>query len=333
MSREAATTSSSGAEDRDKWRRLREWRREYLHPDTDLPDQREVAEHAEKLKVSGLSDLDLGDLDSTDLDRTLEVHIEAGKAEQDRETNLNARGATVAAVAGIAVAISSAVAKSVAQTPRWTDLWKILSLALFVAALFWVASAMMMAVMGVLRPTRGSGTKNFLGETLISLAREDHGKSVVLANKDRLNLIFLECCMRTLPAWHYRNRRKARWLRRAWVLLAAGTAALAIAAILVLARVIKVIDADPDGPATRIEWWHIVAFVSLVAVGTWIAVAKDFLLAARREGARTEPKTDSVRDARIEARNREIVDTWERLRESPMSAGVCRNDDEVTHVV
>jgi hypothetical protein len=263
--------------------------------------------------------------DPKHLERTLEVLIDASKAEQDRETNLNARGAAVASVAALVVSLSSAVAKSVFQTKDWTDWSKVATGALFVAALFAVATAMVMAVMGVLRPKRGRGTKNFLGETLVNLWLGGHAVAVVDADKDRLNLLFLQCCLRTLPEWHMRNRRKARWLRRSWMFLAIGTAQIALAAVLVLARLTEIIKAEANGPANDLELWYIAALIAGLAIIAWIALRFDLVRAGRRRDPRRQGLSQVERAKNDEAAEiAEINEIADKLAESPCLAHEAR---------
>jgi hypothetical protein len=56
------------------------------------------------------------------IQRTLELAKQVGQAEQERETNLNTRGAAVATVAGLIVTVSGAVTKSLFPAKDvWTD--------------------------------------------------------------------------------------------------------------------------------------------------------------------------------------------------------------------
>jgi len=158
---------------------------------------------------SRLRAYDCNGLQAADIARTVAFVGDVAKAEQERETNLNARGAAVATVAGLIVSVSSVVAKSVLAIKDWSDWTKIVAVTLFVLALFAVVMAMVIAVGFVLRPRRGPTTKNFLGETLVELWLTEHAAELVRANKDRLSLLFLDRSMRTLPEWHFRNREKA----------------------------------------------------------------------------------------------------------------------------
>ena len=231
-------------------------------------------------------------LKSEDIAQTVAFVNEVAKGEQDRETNLNARGAAVATVAGLIVTVSSAVAKPVFDIADWSDWTKIVAVALFLAALFAVTAAMVIAVVAVLRPKRGPRTKNFLGETLVNLWREEHADSLVRANKDRLNLLAIDRSMRTLPEWHFRNRGKARWLRRAWMLLTVGIVLTALVAVLVLAHVLGV-SKNAGSPAEDLTWGWIGVMIAGTAVVAWMALHFDWLGAGRSEQDATQVKQDS----------------------------------------
>ena len=232
--------------------------------------------------------------DENSIQRALELVLDVGKAEQDRETNLNTRGAAVASVAGIIVSVSGAVAKSVFQPADWTDWTKIAAVALFIGALFSVATAMVMAVFGVLRPKRGHRTKNFLGDMLMTLWTGKHAAKFVQADKDRLSLVYLDRCMSTLPEWHLRNREKARWLRRAWVFLAIGIVCVAIAAVFVLGQALGLTEHQKNGPATKLSWWHIGGMLLCAAVITWALLKFDWVGAGRRHDDNESPSGGEV---------------------------------------
>lgn len=220
-------------------------------------------------------------LKSDDIARTVGFLGEVAAAEQERETNLNTRGAAVATVAGLIVTLSSAVAKSVFGIADWSDWTKIAAVALFLAALFAVATAMVIAVVAVLCPKRGPRTKNFLGETLVDLWLGEHAANLVRADKDRLNLLSLDRSMRTLPEWHLRNRGKARWLRRSWMFLTAGIVLIAVAAVLVLARMLSVTAPQAGGPAEQLTWGWIGVMIGGAAIIAWMAIRFDWLGAGR----------------------------------------------------
>ena len=257
--------------------------RQQFWVDADLTEaQRRARELANRaLDRADLRAYDCDGLKSEDIAQTVGFVSEVAKAEQDRETNLNVRGAAVATVAGLIVTVSSAVAKSVFGIADWSDWTKIAAVALFLAALFAVAAAMVIAVVAVLRPKRGPRTKNFLGETLVGLWLGQHAASLVRADKDRLNLLALDRSMRTLPEWHFRNRGKARWLRRAWMFLTVGIALTALAAVLVLARILEVTTPKAGGPAEDLTWGWIGVMIAGTAVAGWMALHFDWFGAGR----------------------------------------------------
>src|SRR5215468_9418917 len=101
----------------------------------------------------------------------LDLAESVAKAETDRETTLNARGAAVAAVAGLVIPIATALANPLFRTEdkHWAGFPRNLAEYFFLAALVCVASAMAMAVVGVLRPGRGGRTKNTVGEAVVNV--------------------------------------------------------------------------------------------------------------------------------------------------------------------
>jgi hypothetical protein len=288
--------------------------RRKLWVDDDLKKKEREA-HAlarEALDRENLRAYDCDGLNSGDIAQTVAFVSEVARAEQERETNLNTRGAAVATVAGLIVTVASAVAKSVFEIPKWSDWTKIAAVALFLAALFAVATAMVIAVVAVLRPKRGPRTKNFLGETLVDLWLGQYVAELVGANKDRLSLLSVDRSMRTLPEWHFRNRGKARWLRRSWMLLTAGIVLLAVAAVLVLARILKVTAPRSGGAAEDLTWGWIGLMIGGAAVIAWMAIRFDWVGAGRavKEDKETERDREELR--RIAAK----------LRVSPLSGAV-----------
>ena len=251
-------------------------------------DLKSAEEKAAEVAERASSAYDSEGLRAKDLERTVVFVGDVAKSEQDRETNLNTRGATIATVAGLIVAVSSAVAKSVFGIAEWSDWTKIAAVALFLMALFAVAASMVIAVFFVLRPRRGSRTKNFLGETLADLWIGNQANKLVTANRHRLDLLFLDRSMRTLPEWHFRNREKARWLRRSWMFLTIGMVLIAIAAVLVLARILDVTKASTRGPAEDLTWGWLGVMIAGAFVLAWLAIRFDWLRAGRDTQARYE---------------------------------------------
>lgn len=251
-------------------------------------------------------------LSSDDIAQTVGFVGEVARAEQERETNLNTRGAAVATVAGLIVTVASAAAKSVFETADWSDWTKIAAVALFLAALFAVATAMVIAVVAVLRPKRGPRTKNFLGETLVDLWLGEHASQLVRADKDRLNLLFLDRSMRTLPEWHFRNRGKARWLRRSWMFLTVGIVLIAVAAVFVLARILEVTAPRSGGAAEDLTWGWIAVMIGGAAVLAWMAIRFDWVGAGRA----VQDDDEAVRD------REELGLIAAKLRVSPLAGAV-----------
>jgi hypothetical protein len=192
--------------------------RQVLWGDGDLAEDealaREVEAGREKLLLEIPNVVAPGNRDN--VKAALELAEAVAKAETDRETNLNTRGGTVAAVAGVIVPVATAVAKTVFATPsNWTGFTRNVMEWFFLAALVFVASAMVMAVVGVLRPTRGGRTKNAVGEAVVNVWRQERGDIALAAGAARQIEVFrLDRLLRAIPSWHYRNRSKARWLRR-----------------------------------------------------------------------------------------------------------------------
>jgi hypothetical protein len=262
---------------------------DFLKVDDDLREKEAEARLCVDKRV-----YDCDGLVAKNLERTLEVLIDASKAEQDREANLNARGAAVATVAALVVSVSGAVAKSVFETTDWTDWTKFAAILLFLTALFAVAAAMVMAVVMVLRPGQGPQTKNLLGETLVELWLDGKEVDLIEANRNRLNLLFVDRCFQTLPSWHYRNRRKARWLRRSWVFLGAGIVLIAAAAVLVLAQQIGIVEPDEGGFAADLSGWHLAAIIAALAFVSWAVIKRDVVRAATRDESAKPITTDEV---------------------------------------
>jgi hypothetical protein len=275
--------------------------RQQFWVDADLTGaQRSAHELARRaLDRPDLRAYDCDGLRSENIAQTAGFVNEVAKAEQERETNLNARGTAVAAVAGLIVTVSSAIAKPVFDIAEWSDWTKIAAVGLFLAALFAVSAAMVIAVVAVLRPKRGPRTKNFLGETLVNLWLGEHAAGLVRADKDRLSLLAIDRSMRTLPEWHFRNRAKARWLRRAWMLLSVGIVLIALVAVLVLARVLDITPQRAGGPAEDLTWGWIGVMLAGTVVAAWMALHFDWLGAGRGERDAAQAERDREELARI----------------------------------
>jgi hypothetical protein len=151
-----------------------------------------------------------------------------------------------------------------------------------------VATSMAASVYFVLRPSRGARTKNFMGEMMANLWLGRLGQAVMGADRHALDLLVVESSMRTLPGWHFRNRAKARWLRRSWMLLAVGMVSIAISAVFVLARILQVTAPDAEGPADRLTWGSLLIVIAFSTVLVWASIRFDWLRAARGEKSQYE---------------------------------------------
>jgi hypothetical protein len=215
-------------------------------------------------------------------------------AETERETNLNTRGAAVATVAGILLTVATAVAKPVFATPNpWTGFSRNVMEWLFLAALVFVASAMVMAVVMVLRPGRGVRT-NAVGAAFVNVWLEERGDIALAAAADTQIQVFqLDRLLRAMPTWHYRNRSKARWLRRAWMVLMFGIILIAAAGVFILARLRLPAERQQAVPS-EIAGGEIAVVIALTVFVVWLLVRFD-LVAARRRGWRrgADEKSDS----------------------------------------
>jgi hypothetical protein len=232
------------------------------------------------------------DAKPTSLERALTLVEDVAKAELERETNLNTRATAVASVAGVIIALSGAVARTVFGAETWTDMTKLLAVALFVVAVFCLTLSIFFTVIKVLRPTRGPRTKNFLGETLVGIWNDGRAAELLRADPNRLLLLRFDRTMRTLPEWHVRNRLKARWLRRAWVFLAYGVLAIAIASVFVVGETLGIPPEQTDGITTKIEWRQIGGFVVALCVLTILALGFDWVGAKRADDPKKEKELE-----------------------------------------
>jgi hypothetical protein len=239
-------------------------------------------------------------VDERTLERALALVEDVAKSELDRETNLNARATAVATVAGVIIALSGAFAKTVFDTPLWTDVTKLIAMALFVVAMFCLTLSIYFTVTRVLRPARGPRTKSFLGETLVDLWNDGRALDLLSADADRLSLVRFDRRIRTLPEWHVRNRQKARWIRRAWMFLAYGTIAIATASVIVVGELLGIPPDDPDGITTKVAWWHIGGFLVGLSGLAWAMLEYDLVGAGR--GSPDQPTVADLVEALDELR-------------------------------
>jgi hypothetical protein len=236
--------------------------------------QREL--NTDRVEVFGSADVD-----PRSLKRALALVEDVAESEFDRETNLNARATAVASVAGVIIALSAAFAKTVYGATDWTDVTKLIAMALFIVAMFCLTLSIFFTVTRVLRPSRGPRTKSFLGETIVELWNDGVAHDLVRADADQLLLVRFDRTVRTLPEWHIRNRLKARWIRRAWMFLAYGIVAIASASVFVVGELLDIPPTDENGVATDVAWWHVAVFLALLAVLAGAALKFDWVRAGR----------------------------------------------------
>jgi len=224
--------------------RSREWISK-LFDDSDLTrDESRAGDYAGKPDDIPLPDLSAKSLSGDsryDLCResALELWESVAKGETERETSLNTRGAAVAAVAGIIAPIATALAAQLFTTKdpstsgaHWAGFPRNGAEYLFIGALVCIVSAMAMAVAGVLRPGRGGQTKSFVGEAVAEIWLKEKQAEKPKATPRNIAIFRLDHYQRAIPAWHYRNRSKARWLRRAWMFLMIGIILIGIVGVI-----------------------------------------------------------------------------------------------------
>lgn len=269
--------------------------RQALWGDGDLADAESHASgRAERKDLLHRQRADLmGDKDQKNVTAALELAESVAKAETERETNLNTRGATVAAVAGIIIPIATALANPLFTTEdkNWAGFPRNLAEYFFLAALVCVASAMAMAVVGVLRPGRGGRTKNTVGEAVVNVWRSDDGDIALAEASDRKIAVFrLDRLLRAIPTWHYRNRLKARWLRRAWMFLMIGIILIGSAGVIFLTEL-----------SDETIWEEAVAVIVGSLIVIWLLIRFDLVFAGRRNQAEDEAEDRRRRWARTQA--------------------------------
>jgi hypothetical protein len=236
--------------------------------------------------------------DTIDVKPALELAETVAKAETERETNLNTRGAVVATVAGIIVPIATALAGPLftTQDKHWVGFPRNLAEYLFIGALICVASAMVMAVVGVLRPGRGGQTKNAVSEAVISVWRWEEGYIALAEATDKKIAIFrLDHLLRAIPTWHYRNRSKARWLRRAWMFLMLGVILIGSVGVIFLTEL-----------SQETIWEETAGAIAVSLIVIWLLLRFDLVGAGRPHKQANNEK--GRRRANFEAD--EIQDEW-----------------------
>jgi len=251
--------------------RLRRW----LWGDNDLADAEVHAWWCAERDKSLLEyfNKQKGDGKNVDVKAALELAESVAKAETERETNLNTRGAAVAAVAGIIVPIATALAKPLFTTvdQHWVGFPRNLAEYLFIGALVCAVSAMVMAVVGVLRPGRGGQTKNAVGEAVVSVWRRENGYiALAEATDEKIAIFRLDHLLRTIPTWHYRNRSKARWLRRAWIFLMLGVILIGVVGVIFLTEL-----------SSETIWVETASVIAISVIVIWLLIRFDLVHAGR----------------------------------------------------
>jgi hypothetical protein len=225
------------------------------------------------------------------------------------------------AVAGIIVPIATALANPLftTQDRHWFGFPRNLAEYLFIGALVCVVSAMVMAVVGVLRPGRGGQTKNSVGEAVVNVWRQKGGYIALAKATDKEIAIFrLDHLLRAIPTWHYRNRSKARWLRRAWMFLMLGIVLIGSVGVIFITEL-----------SQETIWEETASAVAVSLIVIWLLLRFDLVRAGRphkqasNEEARrwAEFEAGKIQDdwAGTDAA-KEAEDNLERLDSSAMTA-------------
>ena len=130
---------------------------------------------------------------------------------------------------------------------------------------------MVMAVVGVLRPGRGGQTKNAVGEALVNVWRQKGGY-IALANATakEIAIFRLDHLLRAIPTWHYRNRSKARWLRRAWMFLMLGIVLIGSVGVIFITEL-----------SQETIWEETASAVGVSLIVIWVLLRFDLVRAGR----------------------------------------------------
>src|SRR5262249_22223966 len=217
----------------------------------------------------------VADANRNNIPAALKLAESVAKAETERETNLNTRGAAVATVAGLIVPIATALASPVFTSPdkHWAGPTRTVAEYFFLIALVSVARAMVMAVVGVLRPGRGGQTKNAVSEALVNVWCLPGGDTRLAWATDRKIAVFqLDRLLRAIPTWHYRNRSKARWLRRAWIFVMIGIIFIASAGVIFITKL-----------SVGVNWKATVSVIAGSLIAIWLLLWSDLIVAGRKQ--------------------------------------------------
>src|SRR5262245_6181105 len=96
--------------------------------------------------------------------------------------------------------------------------------------------------------------------------------------------------LRAIPTWHYRNRLKARWLRRAWMFLMIGIILIGSAGVIFLTEL-----------SDETIWEEAVAVIVGSLIVIWLLIRFDLVFAGRRNQAEDEAEDRRRRWARTKA--------------------------------
>jgi len=224
------------------------------------------------------------------------------KAETERENNLNTRGAAVATVAAIVVPVATALANPLFMTEDrdWAGFPRNLAEYLFIGALVCITSSMVMAVVGVLRPGRGGQTKNAVGEAVVNVWRQEGGYIALADATDKEIAIFtLDHLVRALPTWHYRNRSKARWLRRAWMFLMLGIGLIGSVGVIFLTEL-----------SQETIWEETAGAIAGSLIVIWLLIRFDFVGAGRPHKQGENEELQEWKAKKLEGEAEKIRKHW-----------------------
>jgi hypothetical protein len=208
-----------------------------------------------------------------DVNPALGLAESVAESETERENNLNTRGTAVATVAAIVVPVATALANPLFMTEDrlWAGFPRNLAEYLFIGALVCITSAMVMAVVCVLRPGRGGRTKNAVGEAVVNRWIEGGGYITLVDVTDKNIASFqLDHLLRAIPAWHYRNRSKARWLRRAWMFLMLGVVLIGSVGVIFITEL-----------SQETIWEETAGAIAVSLIVIWLLIRYDVVRAGR----------------------------------------------------
>jgi len=89
------------------------------------------------------------------------------------------------------------------------------------------------------------------------------------ATETKIAVFRLDHLLRAIPPWHYRNRLKARWLRRAWMFLMLGIILTGSVGVIYLNKV------------SIITWEETVIVLAVTLIMIWVLISADFVFSGR----------------------------------------------------